>query len=417
MKIYGDVMLDKWIEGDVTRISPEAPVPVLKEVGQSFSLGGAANLANNFSSLKVGVNLWGAVSTDDAGFKFLELLKEKSNIDASIKSDSAITTVKTRLVDTSGHHIMRWDKEQPYRGVLQKEFLDSVRVGDYVIVSDYDKGAVTQSFMQKLLGKTYRVFVDPKQEVNMYKDVYCIKPNMKEYESWFGKFNVAKAKKMCDTFNWKYLVVTDGSNGVHIITESTYDHHKEPVKEVADVTGAGDTFLAVMVYCYVDKQMTMVDACKTACYASARIVEKRGVATVTLDDLNRGVVWTNGVFDILHTGHLELLKFARAQGNKLIVGINDDASVGRLKGAHRPINKLETRIKQLETLPWVDEVKVFSEDTPLSVIEQIGPDKIVKGGDYTVDTVVGNELAEVIIFPTIEGASTTNIVDTVQERQ
>jgi D-beta-D-heptose 7-phosphate kinase/D-beta-D-heptose 1-phosphate adenosyltransferase len=143
-------------------------------------------------------------------------------------------------------------------------------------------------------------------------------------------------------------------------------------------------------------------------------VEKFGVAPVTKEDLNKGVVWTNGVFDILHTGHLELLKFARNQGKKLIVGINDDDSVRRLKGEGRPVNDINIRKRQLEMLPWVDEVIIFSEDTPQKAIEEIKPDIIVKGGDYTVATTVGNELAQVIIFPTVEGFSTTKIIDRLQ---
>jgi D-beta-D-heptose 7-phosphate kinase/D-beta-D-heptose 1-phosphate adenosyltransferase len=151
-----------------------------------------------------------------------------------------------------------------------------------------------------------------------------------------------------------------------------------------------------------------------ACYAAARNVEKFGVVPVTKEDLNKGTVWTNGVFDILHTGHLELLKFARNQGKKLIVGINDDASVRRLKGEGRPVNDYATRKRQLEMLPWVDEVVLFTEDTPQRIIEEIKPDIIVKGGDYTVSTTVGNELARVIIFPTVEGFSTTKIIDRLQ---
>jgi D-beta-D-heptose 7-phosphate kinase/D-beta-D-heptose 1-phosphate adenosyltransferase len=188
---------------------------------------------------------------------------------------------------------------------------------------------------------------------------------------------------------------------------------KEPVREVADVTGAGDTVLAVIAY-GIKQGMTVPRACELACYAAARNVEKFGVVPVTKEDLNKGTVWTNGVFDILHTGHLELLKFARNQGKKLIVGINDDASVRRLKGEGRPVNDYATRKRQLEMLPWVDEVVLFTEDTPQRIIEEIKPDIIVKGGDYTVATTVGNELARVIIFPTVEGFSTTKIIDRLQ---
>jgi D-beta-D-heptose 7-phosphate kinase/D-beta-D-heptose 1-phosphate adenosyltransferase len=238
---------------------------------------------------------------------------------------------------------------------------------------------------------------------------------MKEYIEWFGHFNYDTARKKLKEYGWTWLVVTDGAEGVHVINQKENWHIKEDVREVADVTGAGDTFLAVLVYGYATKNMSIPESCQLACYASARNVEKRGVHPVTFDDLNRGVVWTNGVFDILHPGHLELLKYAKNLGKKLIVGINDDESVRRLKGNGRPVNNFATRKQQLEMLPWVDEVVVFGEDTPQQILEIIRPDIIVKGGDYTTETTVGNELAEVKIFPIVKGHSTTEIIGRIKE--
>ena len=165
----------------------------------------------------------------------------------------------------------------------------------------------------------------------------------------------------------------------------------------------------------INQGKSVPDSCALACYGASRVVEKRGVTVVTKDDLNRGVVWTNGVFDILHTGHLKLLRHAATLGKKLIVGINSDNSVKRLKGKTRPINDVNERKAQLETLPWVDQVVVFEEDTPLNKIKEYQPDIIVKGGDYSFETVIGNNLAEVKIFPTVQGVSTTKTIGKIQQ--
>ncbi len=409
IKVIGDIMLDRWILGTADRMSPEAPVPVLKESYQTFSVGGAGNLALNLGNLKVDLSLHGSVGTDKEGYKVIELLKDYTSITSNVLFDHSVTTTKTRLVGQGGQHICRWDREEKYTGEYRSLTLDTE---DIVVVSDYNKGVVTQDLMFSL--QNNKVFVDPKQSPQLYKNCFLVKPNMKEYTEWFGQFNYDIARQKLKEYGWTWLVVTDGAEGVHIVNEKENWHVKEDVREVADVTGAGDTFLAVLVYGYATKNMSIPDACQLACYASARNVEKRGVHPVTFDDLNRGVVWTNGVFDLLHPGHLELLKYAKNLGSRLIVGINSDISVKRLKGAHRPINDVLTRKKQLETLPWVDEVVVFEEDTPIEAIERIRPDIIVKGGDYTVDTTVGNKVAEVKIFPKIEGHSTTDLIGKIK---
>lgn len=410
IRVIGDIMLDRWIIGSADRMSPEAPVPVLKEDHQEYSVGGAGNLALNLANLNVELSLYAAVSKDKEGYKIIELLKDFNTLNSNITFDNTVTTTKTRLVGQGGQHIMRWDREDKYQGNLKQTInLDS----DYYVISDYNKGVIDLELMNSLKNK--KVFVDPKQMPQMYRDCFVVKPNMSEYRAWFGEFNIKEAQRKIIEYHWEWLIVTDGANGVHVINKDKYWHFKEEAREVADVTGAGDTFLAVLVYGYAIKNMSIPDACKLACYASARNVEKRGVHLVSFNDLNRGVVWTNGVFDILHPGHLELLKYAKSLGQTLIVGINDDNSVKRLKGEGRPVNNFLTRKHQLEMLPWVDEVIVFSEDTPQAVLEQVRPDIIVKGGDYTVETTVGHELAEVKIFPTIEGHSTTNIIERLKQ--
>ena len=233
---------------------------------------------------------------------------------------------------------------------------------------------------------------------------------MSEYIEWFGEFNFDSAKKAMKKYGWTWLVVTDGAKGIHVINSAgEYKQYLESVKEVADVTGAGDTVLAIIVYGH-EQGMDIFKACELACYGAARNVEKRGVAVITKQELHGKIVWTNGVFDILHIGHLKLLRHAHSLGDRLMVGINSDASVKRIKGDLRPINDQETRKQLLLELGFVDEVVIFDEDTPIDIIEKMNPDVIVKGGDYTVETTVGSHLAEVVIFPIVEGHSTSSII-------
>ena len=410
IKVYGDIMLDSWIIGKASRISPEAPVPVLKEIEKKNSIGGAANLALNLSNIIDNVTLFGAVGMDDEGFDVLKILEHKNNIDSRIKTDAEMTTTKTRLVGQRGQHIMRWDREKKYKGNAQQSLLQEVKQGDIVCLSDYNKGTISVNLVEQLINKDCKVLVDPKQGPEVYKGAYLVKPNMKEYKSWFGKFKKETALVKLKDYGWKYLVVTDGANGVHVLSdELQYQHYQEPVREVADVTGAGDTVLAVIAY-GIDNGLDVFASCKLACYAGARSVEHRGVYAIQPEDLKRQVVWTNGVFDILHEGHFRLLKHAKSKGRELIVGINSDASTKRLKGEDRPINNQLQRKINLGILPWVDQVVIFDEDTPINSIKRFQPDLIVKGGDYTVETVVGHELAEVEIFPTVKDQSTTSII-------
>jgi len=410
IRVYGDIMLDRWIVGEANRMSPEAPVPVLLETNQEYSIGGAGNLALNIKSLGSQVELTSALGNDKEGYKLLELV-EASKLEVTIAQDHKITTTKTRLVGQRGQHIVRWDRELPYVGDVATRFNNNVKKHDIICISDYAKGTVRRDTVANLLSKEAKILVDPKQDANFYHGAYLVKPNMAEYEAWFGKWNQADALRQMQRHSWTWLVVTDGANGMHVLNIlDEYKHFVEPVKEVADVTGAGDTVMAVIAY-GIDKGMDIFDACKLACYAAARIVEKRGVAIIQQDDLERNIVWTNGVFDILHTGHLKLLRHAHTLGKRLVVGINSDSSVKRLKGDLRPINDQNTRKEALLELGFVDDVVIFDQDTPYEAIKEIQPDVIVKGGDYTVEQVVGNDIAKVEIFPTVKGYSTTKTIE------
>ncbi len=415
IKIYGDIMLDRWVYGSCNRVSPEAPILVMKEDEYTYSIGGAGNLATNLASINDNVELYSCVASDKEGNKLQELLG-KTKINCFVENDADMTTTKTRFVGQGGQQVMRWDRERYYtQDTIIDTLIENINSNDIVCISDYAKGTVKANTVSQLFRKA-KVLVDPKQHDYFYDGAYLVKPNMKEYVEWFGEFDEIDATNIMRKHNWQWLVVTDGANGMHVLCEDTrYKHFKEPTNQIVDVTGAGDTVLAVIAHCLHEGQ-DVFQACETACYAAARAVERQGTTVITPKDLKRKVtVWTNGVFDVLHKGHFELLKYASKQGDKLIVGINNDASVKRLKGETRPINDVNERKAQLETLPWVDQVVVFEEDTPLNKIKLYKPDIIVKGGDYTIDTVVGNELAEVLIFPTINGVSTSKTIGKIQQ--
>jgi D-beta-D-heptose 7-phosphate kinase / D-beta-D-heptose 1-phosphate adenosyltransferase len=412
--IIGDVMLDEWILGTATRLSPEAPVPVLKKINKKYNLGGAANLAANLSNLDIKAQLFGAISYDQEAYKVLNLLKEYKNIDFVAAYDHSVTTTKIRAISQSTH-MFRIDSEEIYKGSNVKKNLFSANLPSKILViSDYNKGVIDQEILDWAVTKKLITFIDPKGPAELYKNQWLVKPNQKEFESWGLDFTPDNATKLAQQYNWEWLVVTRGANGI-FVTDKQGNHwsFNQPVKNLLDVTGAGDCVLAVLVWGVLNGH-TVPESAKLACRAATKNIEKPGVVPITKEDLFEKVVFTNGCFDILHAGHFHLLKHARELGDKLVVGLNSDASVKKLKGNSRPINSIEKRIEQLTLLPWVDDVIVFDEETPIELIEKIQPSIIVKGGDYDVDTVVGNQIADVVIVPILEGFSTTNIIKELQ---
>ena len=371
--VIGDVIIDKYIYGTSERLSPEAPVPVVKHLSEKETLGGAGLVYENLKSLGVDVELY------DTG--------EESSI-------------KTRVI-CDGHYITRIDDDKFANGtdVLDKIINDDFSQYAYVVLSDYNKGVLDESrrIIEHINKFGCKIIVDPKTHAHCYEGAWLVKPNEKEFQEYF--------------INWQgnIIITQAGNNVVANIDNKIYDIPVAKV-EVSDVTGAGDCFLAAFVYGLIigkDHRTCLEMAIKGA----TESVKHVGTYILSRKDFEETVVFTNGVFDILHKGHFELLKQARSLGTKLIVGINSDASVKRLKGNSRPVNDELTRIEQLEALPWVDEVFVFNDDTPYNLIKRLNPALIVKGGDYTVETTVGHDLAPVHIVPTIEGYSTTRIIE------
>jgi D-beta-D-heptose 7-phosphate kinase / D-beta-D-heptose 1-phosphate adenosyltransferase len=373
--IIGDIIIDRYIYGTSTRLSPEAPVPVVTYRHEVEKLGGAGLVYENLKSLGVDVTLFDADQPH---------------------------SVKTRVI-CDGHYITRIDNDEHANGdeVLRAiKRQPNLEQYEYVILSDYNKGTLDESIEIIKYLNTFgcKVIVDPKEHANHYKGAWLVKPNYKE----FGDFGFT---------NWRGNIITTnaGENVVASIDSEVYDVPVEKV-EVSDVTGAGDCFLAAFVYA-LTKGYDYKHCIELAVKGSTEAVTHVGTYTLTVRDLEDRIVFTNGVFDILHKGHFELLAEAKTLGEKLIVGINSDASVKRLKGETRPINNQMKRVSQLEILPWVDQVVVFDEDTPYELIKKLKPHVIVKGGDYTVEQVVGHDLADVHLVPTVEGYSTTSIIE------
>ena len=372
--VIGDVIIDKYIYGTSTRISPEAPVPVITYIEEKETRGGAGLVYENLKSLGVDVEMY-------------DTLEDHS--------------VKTRII-CDGHYITRIDedKDADSNAVLQRIKQADFSAYDIVVLSDYDKGTLdnAKKIIKHINKFNCKVIVDPKRYAHDYEGAWLVKPNNSEYtkfefDEWQGN-----------------IITTDAGHSVSATIDDK--EYTVPVNnlEVADVTGAGDCFMAAFVY-GLTKEYTYKKCLEIAVKGSTESVKHAGTYILKQEDVEDTVVFTNGVFDILHIGHLKLLRHAKTLGNRLIVGINSDSSVKRLKGDLRPINGEDTRKESLLELGFVDDVIVFEEDTPLQAITKLEPDIIVKGGDYTFDTVVGNHLAKVVIFPTVEGHSTTRMIN------
>ena len=376
--VLGDVIIDKYVYGTSSRISPEAPVPVVTYQEEKESLGGAGLVYKNLKSLGVDVTLF----------------ETKQPL-----------SVKTRIV-CDGHYITRIDDDRDANSnavlanVLRSDFSEY----NYVILSDYDKGVLdnAKQIIAHINSQGPKVIVDPKRYAYNYEGAWIVKPNNSEYtkfefDEWQGN-----------------IITTDAGHTVDATIDN--EQFKIPVEnvEVSDVTGAGDCFIAAFVYA-LTKEYDYEKCLQLAVAGSTESVKHSGTYILQEKDLKKKVVFTNGCFDILHKGHLTLLKEARMRGDKLIVGLNSDESVTRLKGALRPINNVQTRMEQLLLIPYVDEVIVFVNDTPYDLIKQLQPDLIVKGGDYTVEEIVGHDIAPVHIVPTVEGHSTTKILEIKNE--
>ncbi|MCE5333215.1 MAG: bifunctional D-glycero-beta-D-manno-heptose-7-phosphate kinase/D-glycero-beta-D-manno-heptose 1-phosphate adenylyltransferase HldE [Desulfobacteraceae bacterium] len=470
--VAGDVMLDRYTWGDVARISPEAPVPVLRVREHSEGAGGAANVALNLAGLGCEVTLVGFTGTDPAGATLQKILRESGVGTELVPIPGRPTITKTRVMARE-QQILRIDEEEvspPPEDARERvlSLLDGLIPGrQAVILSDYGKGvlldpAIPQRAIDLGRKRGIPVLVDPKgKDWERYRGATCVTPNVGELESVSGvvesgEAGIAEAAgRLRSDLRLDWLLVTRGKHGMCLVGDSAPLFIPTRAREVFDVSGAGDTVIATLA-AGLAAGFDMNEAAKIANVAAGIVVGKLGTQPVTFGDLeaalqmgldgeavsphgkvltvsmaltrvkgwrssNLRVVFTNGCFDLLHPGHIHLLHQARALGDRLVVGLNTDASVRRLKGELRPILAENDRATLLAALSSVDAVVLFDEDTPLDLIEKLQPEILVKGDDYRIDQVVGRDVVEryggrVELVKVLEGRSTTTIIDRISHQ-
>ena len=416
--VIGDVMIDWYLHGESSRISPEAPVPVVKFKESKFQLGGAANVANNLKHLEIEPFLIGAVGKDHFGSLLKEHLKVEK-IKFNLLSEKSFKTICKQRLMSSNQQLARIDYEQYFHASklsnILNTFTKNIAKTDLIIVSDYGKGTVSNArkLIQSARKFKKKILIDPKgKDFTKYKGANLITPNKSEFENIMGKVGSKKdlenkAKKMLEHLDLESLIVTLGSEGMYVLTKSNKKIFGSFInaypQEVFDVSGAGDTMMSALGAA-LSEDNDIFSAAEFANLAASISVSKLGTSTVSKDEVTnleasksnkeQVIVFTNGCFDIIHSGHLDLLKEAKSYGDKLIVGLNSDKSVRKLKGPERPIIGQSERKKILSALKFVDEVIIFNEENPLKLIKKLKPSILVKGADYTKEQVVGGAFVE-----------------------
>ncbi|MGH1470522.1 MAG: bifunctional D-glycero-beta-D-manno-heptose-7-phosphate kinase/D-glycero-beta-D-manno-heptose 1-phosphate adenylyltransferase HldE [Cellvibrionaceae bacterium] len=458
--VVGDVMLDRYWYGDTSRISPEAPVPVVKVNRQDDRPGGAANVALNIAALGAGAMITSVIGDDEAGKTLQQRLKAANILTDFFVSEDQPTITKLRIISRH-QQLIRMDFEEKYTekdslGCIKKTENRFQNIGA-VILSDYDKGTFhdVQRYIELANSHKVPVIIDPKgTDFSRYKGATLLTPNLHEFELVMGKCQnedelVEKGHQLISDLSLEALLITRGENGMTLLVPGQSELHLPArAREVFDVTGAGDTVIAVLAASLAAGE-SFAQAVGLANLAAGIVVGKLGTAVISGPELRRAVqsetgsekgvvsleqllmalndakaqkesiVFTNGCFDIIHAGHVGYLEEAKKQGSRLIVAINSDASVKRLKGEGRPINPVDRRMAVLAGLESVDWVINFEDDTPERLIEKIQPDILVKGGDYSDDQVVGADIVKayggkVKALTLYDNLSTTAIVDKIK---
>ncbi len=464
--VVGDLMLDRYILGEVDRISPEAPVPVLRHVQRYERPGGAANVALNLAGLGCRTLLagfWG----NDTEQRELAAFLDKAEVDtAGVVTTSLPTISKTRILGRM-QQLLRLDIESRERPSAedQQHLLERVEQlltkVHAVVLSDYAKGALTPLLCESVIRIARHlgvpVLVDPKStDFSMYSGATAVCPNLKELSAATGveaheiEELLIAGEAQRQEHDLTYLTLTMSEKGIRVLSEAGVFHSPARAREVYDVSGAGDTVIATMAACLAAK-LPIQTAVELANLAAGIVVGTIGTVPIAKHELiaaltpssgitsgekmldgerllkrvaewrsaGETIVFTNGCFDLLHVGHISLLEECHKFGSKVVLGLNADSSICRLKGPSRPIVGENERMRVMAALAAVDAVVLFAEDTPLELIKVVKPDVLVKGGDYSVETVVGHEVViaaggRVEIVPTVEGFSTSNIVKKLQ---
>ncbi|HIP13436.1 MAG TPA: D-glycero-beta-D-manno-heptose-7-phosphate kinase [Arcobacter sp.] len=458
--VIGDLMLDHYIWGSCERISPEAPVQVVSVSKESTVLGGAGNVVNNLHSLGANVSILSVVGADDNAKEMRELFSQKNVKYTLVEEEGRRTTKKSRII-ASNQQVIRYDDESKedigldsqvkLLEVLQKELF----AYDMVILSDYGKGVLPSNLCKDIISLCQSlnkaVLVDPKgEDYAKYKGATLLTPNKKE-ATLATKINIDNDESLAQALHMlkndlelDYSIITLSEEGIGLL-DKEIKIIPTVAREVFDVTGAGDTVIASLAVA-LSSGFKIESACEFANKAAAVVVAKVGSVTVTLNEieeyehsLNQGqseskiknfeeieriakrlheqgrkIIFTNGCFDILHRGHATYLQKAKELGDILILGLNSDESIRRLKGEQRPINNLEDRAFLIGALESIDFVVPFTEDTPYELIKLIQPNILVKGADYEGKEIVGSDVAnEVVLIDFVAGKSTTNLIEKI----
>ena len=468
--VIGDVMLDHYVRGEVDRLSPEAPIQVLEVKNEFYVPGGAANVAAKAIELGAEVEIVGLIGKDLTAVQLKQQMSSHAQlIDSLVEDPERSTTLKTRYI-AQNHQLLRVDREHRRNpeGSASRELIKAACLAtskaDVVILEDYGKGVLSRDVISAVVDaaqlKGIPIVVDPcGRDYRRYEGSTVLTPNLKE-ASLAAELpindpeSLEAAARILVGQTGAALAITREAEGISLFqqdqTTSGVVHTHLPTMPVTvfDVTGAGDAVAASMALALAS-DISLEDACSLANLAGRAVVQQLGVGTIStshlltevmnesdfrfekvldfhsaqkrvLDVKNKGkkVVFTNGCFDLLHYGHAHLLQFARNQGDYLVLGLNSDASIKRLKGPTRPYVEENQRAYMLSLYPFVDLIVIFEQDTPLELITEMKPDILVKGGDYTPDTVVGHEIVEgyggkVAICPRLEGLSTTEIAQKI----
>lgn len=468
--VAGDFMIDKYLYSKVSRISPEAPVPVATVSHVEQKVGGAGNVALNIKALGSNVRVLTCIGTDNVGDQLIDKMKEAEvDTDFIYRDNSRKTSIKTRVV-AQNQQLLRYDEElvtdvgNEFSDYI-KEKSDSIFNGVCaVILSDYGKGILTKNIAQEIITQAQKrkipVLVDPKgNDYTKYSGATMCTPNLKELTEAVNAKSLKteneilnSAYRLCNENNIQYILATRSEKGMSLICKDKLEKSDFPAiaKEVCDVTGAGDTVISAMAV-GISLGYSLDICCKIANIAASIVVSKFGAETASVDEINdtissyyhkelfrkkictqeeivsyahqnkesgKKVVFTNGCFDLVHAGHISSFRQARSFGDILIVGVNSDESIRRIKGDTRPIVSLENRMKLLESLEMIDYVVPFYEDTPQKLIEAIKPNVLVKGKDWEGKTVAGADFlkengGEVKFIDLEKGLSTTSIIEKI----
>lgn len=473
--VVGDIILDINYFTVTKRKAPEADIPIYNVVQQESILGGCAQVAKTLKLMDNNIELISVLGDDEYGKQIQNLLKNKqiesklfidphrkttqkhrtffsNSFDGKPSHTSSPPTTSLITQFTPNHLVNRLDIEDvvSINSNLETEIFEYIKKKtdlDAVILSDYNKGVLTLSLCRNIIQycneKNILTFVDPKlDDVSKYQNCFCFKPNMLEAKQITDANKTGEIfKSLYKTIFPKNIIITDSNKGVYVNNSRNIISGKNDVN-VVDVTGAGDVFIAVLVSCFLQNR-NILSSSKIAQFIASKSVEYIGNYDFQQRHLNEyellekqvfyendfesiqfmrslysKIIFTNGCFDVFHSAHLQLLRFCKEQNGIVILGLNSDTSIQRLKGKKRPINSIHERVNLLKNLPYVDFIIIFDEETPLNILKYLKPNIMVKGSEYKIEDIVGqNDCEEVKLFPYISGISTTHIVNRISDKQ